>query len=76
MPMNRVQLQPGPSMLEFLSLCGTEEFREAALIGTRRVLQDAVGAEGQRQSRDGRGAQAGLVDLRPAEQGPAVPGLG
>ena len=35
MPMNRVQFQPGLSMREFLSLYGTEELCEAALIARR-----------------------------------------
>jgi transposase-like protein len=35
MPMNRVQFQPGLSMLEFWSLYGTEELCEAALIARR-----------------------------------------
>lgn len=35
MPMNRVQFQPGLSMREFLSLYGTEERCEAALIASR-----------------------------------------
>jgi hypothetical protein len=35
MPMNRVQFQPGLSMREFLSLYGTEEQCEAALIARR-----------------------------------------
>ena len=36
MPMNRVQFQPGLSMREFLSLHGTKELCEAALIARRR----------------------------------------
>jgi len=35
MPMNRVQFQPGLSMREFLSLYGTDELCEAALIARR-----------------------------------------
>jgi len=35
MPMNRVQFQPGLSMREFLSLYGTEERCEAAIIASR-----------------------------------------
>ena len=35
MPMNRVQFQPGLSMRKFLSLYGTEELCEAALIARR-----------------------------------------
>lgn len=35
MPMNRVQFQPGLSMREFLSLYGTQELCEAALIARR-----------------------------------------
>lgn len=35
MPMNRVQFQPGLSMREFLSLYGTEELCQAALIARR-----------------------------------------
>lgn len=35
MPMNRVQFQPGLSMREFLSLYGTQELCEAALVARR-----------------------------------------